>query len=156
MNYITFFNYTASRHSRSRDLKWLSETGVMRCSSPSPWLCPRPIDRTDPMQVPIELAHSDVSGIKKACHEFCPHVEVMEIISCAPEASSDHSDDTKVELSLLKKVLLQGNKSVVDVSCQKHVVMEEWLHEDRAVSAMRSISGGVRSDVRSDQWGCEV
>ena len=114
----------------SRGVKWLSETGVtiivemdemfqslsMAMSSP---------DRTDPKY--LELAHSVLAVLKKTCQEFCPHVEVIEIISCPPEASSDHSDDTKVELSLLKKALLQGDKSVVDVSCHKHVVMEEWL-----------------------------
>ena len=80
-------------------MKWLSETGVativemdemfqslsMVMSSP---------ERTDPKY--LELVHSVLASIKKACHEFCPHVEVLDVISCPPEASSDHSDDTKV------------------------------------------------------------
>ena len=45
-----------------------------------------------------------------------------------PVASSDHCDDTKVELSLLKKALLGGEKHIIDVSGLKHVV-----DEDRAI-----------------------
>jgi hypothetical protein len=114
----------------SRGIKWLSKTGVativemsetfqslsMAMSSP---------DRTDPKY--LELAHHVLAVIKKACEEFCPHVEVLDVISCPPEASSDHCDGTKVELSLLKEALLTKNKSIVDVSGQKHVLMGEWL-----------------------------
>ena len=82
-------------------------------------------ERTDPKY--LELAHRVLAVIKKACQEFCPHVEVLEVISCPPEASSDHSDDTKVELSLLKKALLTEDKYIDDVSGQKHVVLGEWL-----------------------------
>ena len=113
----------------SRGIKWLSESGVttivemdemfqslcVAVSSP---------DRTAPKY--LELAHRVLAVIKKACQEFCPHVEVLDVISCPPEASSDHSYDTKVQLSLLQKTLLEGGKSIVDVSRQKHVVMEEW------------------------------
>ena len=114
----------------SMGIKWLSKTGVativemsemfqslsMAMSSP---------DRTDPKY--LELAHHVLAVIKKACEEFCPHVEVLDVISCPPEASSDHCDGTKVELSLLKEALLTKNKSIVDVSGQKHVLMGEWL-----------------------------
>ena len=82
-------------------------------------------DRTDPKS--LELAHHVLAVIKKACEEFCPHVEILDVISCPPEASSDHSDDTKVELSLLKNALVTEDKYIDDVSGQKHVVVEEWL-----------------------------
>ena len=54
-------------------------------------------------------------------------VEVLEIVSCPPEASSDHSDDTIVELSSLKKDLLEGDKSIVDITRTRHVVIGEWM-----------------------------
>eukprot|EP00731_Ephydatia_muelleri_P038958 Em1008g2a len=64
-------------------------------------------DKTDPRY--LELAHSVVVVIKKAYQEFCPHLEVFEVISCPPEASSDHSDDTQRK---------------------KYVVIEEWTKKD--------------------------
>ena len=114
----------------SRGIKWISIAGVativemsetfqslsMAMSSP---------DRTDPSY--LELAHSVLAVIKRACQEFCPHVEVLDVISCPPEASSDNCDGTKVELSLLKKALLRGDKYIEDVRGQKHVVVGEWL-----------------------------
>ena len=113
-----------------RGIKWLSETGVttiveMDEMFQSLSLAMSSPDRTDPKY--LELAHSVLAVIKKACQEFCPHVEVLEIVSCPPEASSDHSDDTKVELSSLKKVLLEGDKSIVDITRTRHVVIGEWM-----------------------------
>ena len=111
-------------------VKWLSETGVttiieMDEAFQSLSLTMSSPDKTDPKYP--ELAHAVLAVIKKACQEFCPHVEVLEVISCPPEASSDHSDDTKVELSSLEKALLGGTKSIADMSGQKHVVLEEWM-----------------------------
>ena len=74
-----------------------------------------------------KLAQSVISVIKTTCQEFCPHVDVLEIISCPPEATSDHSNDTKVELSLLKKAILEGNRHIVDLSGQKYVEIGEWM-----------------------------
>ena len=82
-------------------------------------------DRTDPKN--LELAHRVLAVIKKACEEFCPHVELLDVISCPPETSSDHSDDTKVELSLLKKALFTRDEFLDDVSGQKHVIVGGWL-----------------------------
>ena len=82
-------------------------------------------DRTDPKY--LELASAVLAVVKKACQEFCPHLEVLEVISCPSEASSDHSDDTKVELSSLKTALLEKEKQLADVNWQKRVVMEEWM-----------------------------
>ena len=114
----------------SRGIKWLSKTGVativeMSETFQSLSMAMFSPDRTDPKY--LELAHRVLAVIKKACEEFCPHVEVLDVISCPPEASSDHCDGTKVELSLLKEALLRGEKSIVDVSGQKHVVVGEWL-----------------------------
>ena len=113
-----------------RGIKWLSETGVitivemdetfqsisMAMSSP---------DKKDLKN--IELAHAVLATIKKACQEFCPHVEVLEVISCPPEAISDHSEDSKVELSLLQKAIQGEHKYTVDISGQKQVVIGEWM-----------------------------
>ena len=113
-----------------RGIKWLSKTGVttiveMDEMFQSLSLAMSSPDRTDPKY--LELAHSVLAVIKKACQEFCPHVDVLEIVSCPPEASSDHSDDTKVELSSLKNALLEGDKSIVDITCKRHVVIGEWM-----------------------------
>ena len=111
-----------------RGVKWLSETGVTTIVEMSEIFQSLSLvmsfpDRTDPKY--LELTHHVLAVIKKACQEFCPHVEVLEIISCPPEASSDNSDDTNVELSLLKEALIKGDKYIV--SGQKHVVVSEWL-----------------------------
>ena len=82
-------------------------------------------ERTDPKY--LELAHRVLAVIKKACQEFCPHVEILDVISCPPEASSDHSDGTRVELPSLKTALLNGDKYIDDVSGQKCVEVSEWL-----------------------------
>ena len=113
-----------------RGIKWLTKTGVttiveMDEMLQSLSLSMSSLDRTDLKY--LELAHSVPEVIKKACQEFCPHVEVLEIVSCPPEASSDHSEDTKIELSSLQKALLEGDKSIVDITCTRHAVIGEWI-----------------------------
>ena len=113
-----------------RGIKWLSKTGVTTIVEMDEMLQSLSLamsspDRTDPKY--LELAHSVLAVIKKACQEFCPHVEVLEIVSCPSEASSDHSDDTKVELSSLKKALLEGDKSIVDITRTRYVIFGEWM-----------------------------
>ena len=115
----------------SRGIKWLSETGVtciveMSEMFQSLSLAMSAPDCTDPNY--LELAKSVLAMIKKACQEFCPYVEVLEIISCPPEASSDHTDGTMVELSLLKKALLGGDRHIVDVNRETFVSIEEWMN----------------------------
>eukprot|EP00731_Ephydatia_muelleri_P023408 Em0015g991a len=114
----------------SRGIKWLSETRVTTIVEVDEMLQSLSLtmsspDKTDPKYP--ELAHAVLAVIKKACQEFCPHVEVLEVISCPPEASSDNSDDTKVELSLLKKALFEGDKRIIDISRKKHVMIETWM-----------------------------
>ena len=103
----------------SRGIKWLSEEGVativeMSDTFQSISMAMSSSVRTDPKY--LELAHSVLTFIKKARQEFCPHVEVLEVISCLPEAVSDNSDGTKVELSLLKRALLEGKETVIETS----------------------------------------
>ena len=114
----------------SRGIKWLNKTGVttivemdemfqslsMAMSSP---------DRTDPKY--LELVHSVLAVIKKACHEFCPHVKVLDVISCPPEASSDHSEGTKVELCSLMQALIDAESCIPDVKGQKNVELDKWI-----------------------------
>ena len=114
----------------SRGITWHSETGVativeMEEMFQSISMTISSADRYDAKY--RELAHSVLSVIKKVCLEFCPHVEVSEIISCPPEAISDHSDGIKVELSLLKKALHEGTNHVVDMDGHKQVVIREWV-----------------------------
>ena len=114
----------------SRGMKWLSETGVttivemsesLQCIS----MTTSHLNRKHPKY--LELAHSVLAFVKVAHQEFCPHVEVLEVISCPPEAITDHSDDAKVELSLLKKALLEVDGTVLDISGEKCIVIEEWI-----------------------------
>ena len=114
----------------SRGLMWLSEEGVativeMNDTLQSISMKMSSFVRTDPKY--LELAHSVLTFIKKACKEFCPHLEVLELISSPPEAISDHSDGTKVELSLLKKALLGGKVTIVDWIGHKQVVIKDWI-----------------------------
>ena len=59
--------------------------------------------------------------IKKTRQEFCPHLEVLEVVSCPPVDSSDPSNDARVELSSLKEAFLEKRTHVVDMSGKKLV-----------------------------------
>ena len=114
----------------SRGTKWLNEEGVativeMDEMFQSISMAIFSADKTDPKY--SGLARTVLAVIKEAYDEFCPNVEVLVIVSCPPEASSDHSDDTKVDLSLLKKALREGNRHIVDINDQKQVVIDEWI-----------------------------
>ena len=114
----------------SRGIKWLSETGVttiveMSESFQSFSLAMSSPDKTDPKY--LKLAHSILEVIKNTHQEFCPHLYVSDVISCPPEASSDHFGDTQVELMSLKKAIYEGDKNIVDVTRQKHVIIEKWI-----------------------------
>ena len=111
-------------------MKWLSETGVttiveMNESFQSISMTTSHLNRKHRKY--LELAQSVISFIKDAHQGFCPHVEVLEVISCPPESVSDHSDCAKVELSLLKKAFLEVDGTVLDISGEKCVVIEEWM-----------------------------
>ena len=113
----------------SGGIMWLSETGVttifeMSQSFQSISLTMSSPNKTDPKY--LELAHSVREVIKKARQEFCPHLEVLEVVSSPPVDILDHSNDTRVELSLLKKALLQNYTHIVDMSGKKSVAIDEW------------------------------
>ena len=128
----------------NRGIKWRSEEGVatiieMSDTLQSICMAMSSSVRTDPKYP--ELAHSVLRFIKEACQEFCPHVEVLEVISCPLEAISGLCDGTKVELSLLKKALLEGKVTVVDMIGHKQVMIEEWMKIEPCLPYLRLLVG---------------
>ena len=110
-------------------LVWLSETGVttmveMSESFQTISLTISFPNKTDPKY--LELAHSVREVITKTRQEFCPHLKVLEVVSCPPVDSSDPSNDTRVELSSLKEALLEKRTHVVDMSGKKLVAIADW------------------------------
>ena len=90
----------------SRGIKWLSETGVTTIVEMSESFQAISLTMSSPNKASskyLALAHSVREVIRKARQEFCPYLEVLEVVSCPPECSSDHSIDTRVELSRLRK-----------------------------------------------------
>ena len=123
----------------SRGIKWLSETGVttiveMSESFQAISLTMSSPNKTDPKY--LKLAHSVREVIKKARQEFCPYLEVLEVASCPPECSSDHSIDTCVELSHLRKAILEKDTHIVDVSGKKSVALDEWKKIEPHLSSL--------------------
>ena len=113
----------------SRGIIWLSETGVITIVEMSESFQAISLTMSSPNKASfkyLELAHSVREVIKKARQEFCPYLEVLEVVSCPPECSSDHSVDTRVELSRLRKAILEKETHVVDVNGKKSVVIDEW------------------------------
>eukprot|EP00731_Ephydatia_muelleri_P005631 Em0002g1807a len=113
----------------SRGIKWLSETGVTTIVEMSESFQTISLTMSSPNKASpkyLELAHSVHEVIKKTRQEFCPYLEVLEVVSCPPECSSDHSIDTRVELSRLRKAILEKETHVVDVSGKTSVVIDEW------------------------------
>ena len=135
----------------SRGIKWISETGVttiveMSESFQSFSLFMFSPDKADPNY--LKLTHAVLEVIKKTHQDFCPHLEVVEVISCPPEASSDHSGGTNVELSFLKKAILEGNKHVIDTCGHKHASMEEWMKTEPCLPYLAGgelLQGGASS-----------
>ena len=127
----------------SRGIKWLNETGVTTIVEMSETFQSLSLEMFSPDREShkyVALAHAVLAVIKTANQEFCPHLEVLELISYPSEASSDHSDDAKVqhsslkkalpegvELSSLKKALIEGDKHITDVNGETYVVMEVWM-----------------------------
>ena len=123
----------------SRGIKWLSETGVttiveMSVSFQAISLTMFSPNKTSPKY--LELAHSVREVIKKARQEFCPYLEVLEVVSCPPECNSDHSIDTRVELSRLRKAILEKETHVSDVSGTRSVAIDEWKKMEPHLSSL--------------------
>ena len=66
-----------------------------------------------------------IKVIKEACEEFCPSVSVVDMITCPPEATSDHTSAT-VELSLLREVIHDNGNTLTDTTGLKQVLLREW------------------------------
>ena len=124
----------------SRGIKWLNETGVTTIVEMSETFQSLSLEMFSPDREShkyVNLVDAVLAVIKTASQEFCPHLEVLELISYPSEASSDHSDDAKVplktalpegvELSSLKKALIEGDKHITDVNGEKYVVMKVWM-----------------------------
>ena len=124
----------------SRGIKWLNETGVTSIVEMSKTFQSLTLEMFSPDREShkyVNLVDAVLAVIKTACQEFCPHLEVLELISYPSEASSDHSDDAKVplkkalpegvELYSLKKALIEGDKHITDVNGEKYVAMKVWM-----------------------------
>ena len=73
-----------------------------------------------------KLILSVINEIKVTCDEFCPSVSRVELITCPPEATSDHVPAT-VECATLKEMILKaGTATVTDSSRKKQVNIIEW------------------------------
>ena len=73
-----------------------------------------------------KLILSVINEIKVTCDEFCPSVSRVELITCPPEATSDHVAAT-VECDTLKEMILKaGTATVTDSSRKKQVNIIEW------------------------------
>ncbi|KAL5500154.1 hypothetical protein EMCRGX_G011659 [Ephydatia muelleri] len=124
----------------SRGIKWLNETGVTSIVEMSKTFQSLTLEMFSPDREShkyVNLVDAVLAVINTACQEFCPHLEVLELISYPSEASSDHSDDAKVplkkvlpegvELYSLKKALIEGDKHITDVNGEKYVAMKVWM-----------------------------
>ena len=67
-----------------------------------------------------------IKVIKEACGEFCPTVSLMDMITCPPEATSDHTQAT-VELPLLKKIIHSKKTTLVDITGTRKVMLDRWI-----------------------------
>ena len=123
----------------SRGIKWLSEAGVTTIVEMSESFQAISLTMSSPNKASfkyIELSYSVREVIKKARQEFCPYLEVLEVVSCPPECSSDHSIDTRVELSRLRKAILENETHVVDVSGKKSVAINGWKKIEPRLSSL--------------------
>ena len=123
----------------SRGIKWLSETGVTTVVEMSESFQAISLTMSSPNKASpkyLELAHSVREVIKKARQEFCPYLEVLEVVSCPPECSSDHSIDTRVELSRLRKAIVEKETHVGDVSGTRSVAIDEWKKMEPLLSSL--------------------
>ena len=98
----------------SRGIKWLSETGVTIVVEMSELFQAISLTMFSPNKASskymyLELAHSVHEVITKTCQEFCPYLEVLEVVSCPPECSID----TRVELCRLRKAILEKDTHIV-------------------------------------------
>ncbi|KAL5500038.1 hypothetical protein EMCRGX_G011531 [Ephydatia muelleri] len=140
----------------SRGIKWLNETGVTTIVEMSKTFQSLTLEMFSPDREShkyVNLVDAVLAVIKTACQEFCPHLEVLELISYPSEASSDHSDDAKVplkkalpegvELYSLKKALIEGDKHITDVNGVKFVAMKVWMTIEPCLSYLVGVNPPV-------------
>ena len=110
----------------SRGISWMNKKGVItvveikdnsRCLSCT-------ITTSDESSPKYLL--SIIKVIKDACVEFCPSVSLVELITCPPEATSDHTPAT-VELPLLKETVQTKGNTLIDSTGEGQVIaVSEW------------------------------
>ena len=76
---------------------------------------------------------SVTTAITVACNEFCPSVSRVELITCPPEATSDHTATT-VECETLKDILLNNMTTMVDSTGDKEVNIIQWRRMEPQLS----------------------
>ena len=69
---------------------------------------------------------SIIKVIKEACEEFCPTVSLVDMITCPPEATPDHTQAT-VELHLLKEMMQSKKTTLVDITGTRKVMLDRWI-----------------------------
>ena len=109
----------------SRGISWMNDEGIttvveimddFRCLTCTVTTS----DESNPQYVlPV------IKVIKEACEEFCPLVSVVELITCPPEATSDHTPAT-VELKLLKEKVHNKKDILADSTKKKQVRVSKW------------------------------
>eukprot|EP00731_Ephydatia_muelleri_P026577 Em0018g677a len=113
----------------SRGISWMSKEGFftiieMREDFQCLLCAVSTSDKTDMDYSKLIL--SVINVIKVTCDEFCPSVSRVELITCPPEATTDHVAAT-VECEALKEMLLKAGKATVtDSSRKKQVNIIEW------------------------------
>ena len=81
---------------------------------------------------------SVINVITVACDEFCPSVSRVELITCPPEATSDHTATT-VECEVLKAILFNGVTTMADSSGEKEVNIVNWREVEPQLSDLLGV-----------------
>ena len=109
----------------SKGVMWMNEEGMTTVvEMKDDFRCLSCTISTSNVNSPTYL-QSVIKVIKETCSEFCPSVSLVELITCPPEATSDHTPAT-VELHLLKKIIQNEGNSLTDSLGRKQVIINEW------------------------------
>ena len=85
-----------------------------------------------------QLILSVINVIKVVCDEFCPSVSKVELITCPPEATSDHVA-APVECEELKEMLLNGMTTMADLTGKKVVNISQWSKMEPQLSHLLGV-----------------
>ena len=85
-----------------------------------------------------QLILSVINVIKVVCDEFCPSVSRVELITCPPEATSDHVA-APVECEALKEMLLNGMTTMADLTGKKVVNINQWSKMEPQLSHLLGV-----------------